>query len=296
MPPKSGILQQYFYASSIVLQDQSGPAQLKFTGGHLVYFPTAAMLLAHVLTRLHHIKKPFKIFITYRVTKIHAFLPQCQWGHITTEDNPADPASRSLLPAAMIADRLHRDGPAFVRLPEDQWHMSSIIPISVDQLPDLKTFKKFALMAIEITSLDLILSRFSSFTRLRRSSAYALLKQLSRHISVTLPSIAKLATFWDDIGLIRARGRLINTMLSWDVKHPLLSKISTFHVLTKILFGRDAIRRNIFTYVKCTRQNAVHPAPFMGQIPSVLTESIHVSRHGLWWSLPPQGKPSPKCQ
>lgn len=328
----------------------------------------AALLLARVLSRLHHVllrkvpisrirawtdssivlswlaadQKTFKIFVTNRVSKIHALLPQCQWGHITSDNNPADPASRGLLPAAMIADRLHRDGPAFLRLPEDQWPVSSTAPIGVDQLPEVKTFTKVVLMAVEVTSLDLVVSKFSSFTRLQRSTAYALrfvyhriltkplvtgpltsielnratsfwvrrtqlsvfphlVKQLARHVVVTPPSLAQLAPFLDDTGLIRVGGRLNNTTLSWDVKHPLLlPKVSPltsllirhYHVnflhggpklilsmLRQkfwIVSGRDAVRRNIFTCVKCTRQKAVRQAPFMGQLPSARVSSPRV--------------------
>ncbi|XP_050548463.1 uncharacterized protein LOC126910121, partial [Daktulosphaira vitifoliae] len=73
-----------------------------------------------VLAWLKTDKKDFKIFVTNRVAKIHSLLPNCKWEYVNTKDNPADPASRGLLPY-MVLCKIHIDGPAFLRLPVKQW-------------------------------------------------------------------------------------------------------------------------------------------------------------------------------
>jgi len=51
-----------------------------------------------VLSWLTSDQKYFKIFITNRVAKFHRLIPDCEWNHVSTVDNMADPASRGLLP------------------------------------------------------------------------------------------------------------------------------------------------------------------------------------------------------
>lgn len=55
-----------------------------------------------VLSWLTSYQKYFKIFVTNRVAKIHDLFPNCARNHVSTIDNPADPASRGLLPKATV--------------------------------------------------------------------------------------------------------------------------------------------------------------------------------------------------
>lgn len=55
-------------------------------------------------------------------------------------DNPADPASREVLPVELSSQPLHIYGPDFLQLPEQQWTVRAIAEMklpSVDQLPEL---------------------------------------------------------------------------------------------------------------------------------------------------------------
>lgn len=38
----------------------------------------------------------YKIFVTNRIAKIKQLLPDCQWNHVSSEDNPADCVSRGI--------------------------------------------------------------------------------------------------------------------------------------------------------------------------------------------------------
>ncbi|XP_050063173.1 uncharacterized protein LOC126552505 [Aphis gossypii] len=67
-----------------------------------------------VLSWLKAEPKDFKIFVTNRVNKIKELLPQCEWNHVKTTENAADPASRGLLPSQLVASQLHLNGPKLV--------------------------------------------------------------------------------------------------------------------------------------------------------------------------------------
>lgn len=120
-----------------------------------------------------------------------------------------------------------------------------------------------------------------------------LLKQLMKSDTIiTPPTIAQLAPFLDESGLIRVGGRLRCSALSPDAKHPYLLPKSShltsllirnyhlnfLHAGPKlivsmlrqkfwIISGRDAVRRCIFTCVNCTRHKSQHPKPFMSDLP-----------------------------
>jgi len=120
-----------------------------------------------------------------------------------------------------------------------------------------------------------------------------LFKQFSKPETVIIPStVAQLALFLGEWGLLRFGGCLRCSSLSPDAKHPyLLPKasyltsllIQSYHltflhagpklVLSMlrqkfwIISGRDAIRGCIFACVTCTRYKALHPKPFMSDLP-----------------------------
>lgn len=60
-----------------------------------------------VLSWLTSKQKYFKIFVTNRVTRIHELVPDCQWFHVLTLNNAADPASRGLLLSSVAESSLH---------------------------------------------------------------------------------------------------------------------------------------------------------------------------------------------
>ncbi|XP_050423619.1 uncharacterized protein LOC126835225 [Adelges cooleyi] len=291
-----------------------------------------------VLSWLKTEPKSFKIFVTNRIAKIHGLLPDCSWEYVSTSENPADPASRGLLPSAMLQCSLHWNGPSFARLPETQWPQSTWQVIPPQELPEARVRAEVSLHVSNDLESDQLLVRFSSLVRMQRSIAFifrfcnsalkrstmvgsltrseldsalitavrmtqrghffALLKQLDHPSgSVTPPTLAQLAPFLDAYGIIRVGGRLRYSSLSYDQKHPILLPkaaylttllIRHYHLsflhggpklvlamLSRkfwILSGRDAVRRFIYTCVRCTRVKASRPAPVMGDLPSPRVE------------------------
>ncbi|XP_060871376.1 uncharacterized protein LOC132945621 [Metopolophium dirhodum] len=287
-----------------------------------------------VLSWLTSDQKHFKIFVTNRVAKISQLLPGCMWSYVSTNDNPADPASRGLLPKSMLSSSIYWNGPDFLRLPEDQWPQSRFIPLTPDQLPETRP-NVITTLAVNVhpPSLEFI-DRFSSlgkmlrvlsyilrylchrlrrqpvrvgpitFTERERSLSIAvqrtqqvyfsdLRKMLKNESMISPPSLAQLAPYVDEKGIIRVGGRLRFASASQDAKHPILLPrsshlteliirhyhLSFLHGGSKlvpsmlsqkfwILSGRAAVRRVIFSCVPCTRHKAVRPQPMMADLPS----------------------------
>lgn len=287
-----------------------------------------------VLSWLTSDQKQFKIFITNRVATIGRLLPGCSWNYVSTNDNPADPASRGLLPKTMLSSSLYWDGPEFLRRPEDQWPQSKSMPPAPEPLPGTRTnFSTALVVNVHPSSLEVI-GRFSSFGKMLRVLSYIsrylthrlrrqpvrvgpitfteresslsiavqrtqqyhfsdLIKTLHTHSMISPPSLAQLAPYVDDKGIIRVGGRLRFSGIRYDAKHPVLLPRSShlteliirhYHlsflhggpklILSMlnqkfwILSGRAAVRRVIFSCVPCTRHKAIRPQPIMADLPS----------------------------
>ncbi|CAI6376403.1 unnamed protein product [Macrosiphum euphorbiae] len=53
----------------------------------------------------------YKIFVTNRIAKIRQLLPDCQWNHVPSEDNPADCVSRGILASQLAQYTFYWNGP-----------------------------------------------------------------------------------------------------------------------------------------------------------------------------------------
>lgn len=89
-----------------------------------------------VLSWLITHQQNFKIFVTNRIAKIYALLPDCEWSYVNIIENPADPALRGLLPRATVLCKIHQEGPPFLRLLTHQWPSRTFSTISSEQLPE----------------------------------------------------------------------------------------------------------------------------------------------------------------
>lgn len=127
-----------------------------------------------VLSWLSSEQKYFKIFVTHRVAKIHTLIPDYHWDHVRTHENPADPASRGLLPASMVSSSLHWNGPEFLSRSKEYWPQSTFIPMPPDDLPETKSDKTTVLHATKIHPPIESFHRFSSLTKMQRVLTYCL--------------------------------------------------------------------------------------------------------------------------
>jgi len=233
-----------------------------------------------VLSWLTSGPKHFKIFVTNRVAKIRQLSPDCTWNYVSTHDNPADPASRGLMPKLILSSSIYWNGPEFVRLPKDHWPSSKFTPLAPSQLPDTRPNIVTTLaLNVRPPSLDFI-SQFSSLEKILRVLSYVsrylsyhlrrqpvrvgpitlaeresslsitiqrtqyyyfsdLIKTLNNQSTISPPSLAHLASYIDEKGIVRVGGRLRYSNVSHDTKHPILlprsSHLNDF-VITTYLF------------------------------------------------------------
>ncbi|XP_036148430.1 uncharacterized protein LOC118647496 [Monomorium pharaonis] len=101
---------------------------------HLPYFcwTDSTIVLAWVTQH----PSRWKTFVANRVNEIQSRLPNGKWQHVSTEDNPADCASRGLLGNEIVSHDLWWHGPSWLRLDAPAW------PCSDAQLPPQAPLEK----------------------------------------------------------------------------------------------------------------------------------------------------------
>ena len=110
--------------------------------------------------------KRFKTFVGNRVSAILDLLPARRWRHVPTETNPADCASRGLLPKEMIAYTLWWKGPPWLLLEPPQLPPQPLSsPVSTSEL-------KAVCHVAGPTSPDWIEDNYSSYMQLLRITAW----------------------------------------------------------------------------------------------------------------------------
>lgn len=237
-------------------------AQLTISG---VYAWTDSSIVLSWLTNPHD---AYKVFVSNRVHQVQQLLPECNWRHVSSEENPADCASRGLQPSELAGHTLYWQGPRFLLQGPTSW-VVNVSRIPIDQLPEVKVMSLVASLGPQ----DEWFERFSSYQRMLRIVAWmyrfifkcrrlpvvqgplmyseldrsvftvarcaqrihfpVLFRELSRKVSVSSRQLARLAPFIDPEGLIRVGGRLRNAQVSERQKHPILLAKGSY--LSKLL-------------------------------------------------------------
>lgn len=196
-----------------------------------------------VLSWLSNPHTSFKTFVSNRVFQIQSTIPNCQWLHVRSESNPADCASRGLLPAALEKSTLYWKGPSFLLSPVDSWPKGDV-KLTLNELLEVQP----VCLLTQTKVPDEWYARFSSFdqmirvvARLRRfmlrcqkkdcdagflkqtelNSALCtvvksaqkcflreLLNNLNKSEEARQKGLARLSSFLDPLGAIRVGGRL----------------------------------------------------------------------------------------
>lgn len=279
---------------------------------------------------------PYKLqtFVANRVSQIHDLTPPNIWKHIISSENPADVASRGILPTSILSHSLWWQGPPWLCQPDSLWPKSSFTIIEPESLPEFKQQSLNILTASTESSTYEIFNKFSSWTTLVHVTAFilrfrynALCKDKSKREVNALssseiesaircilkkiqkdsfpeilsaqnsshrisPVIQKLQPFRSDDGLIRVGGRLKNSSLHWNNKHPVLLPknndvvkllVRYYHLkylhagpqllqsqISRqywILSARSLIRSTVFKCIRCYRCRPSLSQPLMGDLP-----------------------------
>uniref|UniRef100_A0A8D9AJE5 Integrase catalytic domain-containing protein n=1 Tax=Cacopsylla melanoneura TaxID=428564 RepID=A0A8D9AJE5_9HEMI len=279
------------------------------------------------MVTLHWIRSSphrWQTFVANRVAKIHELVPQDVWFHVAGLSNPADCLTRPIMPQDFSNHPLWFTGPEWLMSDIADWPLDSF-PTELNSVPEEKST---ALAVVEQpTHLLLELSeKFSSWLKLlniiifmfrfihflpqrdfisvsdRKFAEIALIKALQRKsfakdISALennkpcSPALRHLNPFLQD-GLLRVGGRLSNSLLGYEHKHPVIlpkkhpvvNLIIDFHhtsnlhtgpslllaILRKkywILSGRDIVRHRVKKCNHCFRLNPKPTFPLMADLP-----------------------------
>ena len=142
-------------------------------------------------TVLHYIRnetKSFHTFVSNRIAKIRDSTSPAQWKYVRSQQNVADIASRGMKIKTFLDNQTWINGPDFLRLPVSQWpsqpeHLKEIINDVEEKLPQ----KSFAVTVDSTNAIDSLLSKYSSWTKLLKITAWIL-----RYISILKSKISKI--------------------------------------------------------------------------------------------------------
>lgn len=215
----------------------------------------------------------WKTFVANRVSHIQDILPPACWNYVESNKNPADCASRGLLPEDLVNHSLWWAGPPWLKEPQNCWpsfnHSVEPSSLSIKEEEKVTPLR----IAVSIDFFDSLLSKYSSLRTIQRvlvyisrfvhnlrhpkdklcgyiitNELYSSLMLLIRNVQAqsfeheiyciqsgkTLSkSMRKLSPFLDSSGVLRVGGRLGNSGLNFSQKHSVL--LPRQHRLTELI-------------------------------------------------------------
>jgi hypothetical protein len=125
------------------------------------YAWTDSMVVLSWLTTPH---ETFKQYVSNRVHQVQTALPDGQWRYVSSSDNPADCASRGLMPSELARHELYWCGPHFIYDAPENWG-NDVVRISHSKFPEVRPVS----LAVQRNDPPVEwFSRFSSYDRMLR--------------------------------------------------------------------------------------------------------------------------------
>lgn len=211
-----------------------------------------------VLAWLRSHPSRWKTFIANRVSEILTITDANQWSHVGSQDNPADSASRGLLPSECAQHQLWKEGPKWLYESKLTYDSKVVTDTNLEE----KKHKIKCHATCESTDGYNLISRFSSLSKLTRVLSYCrrilswnkpenkgrvlTAKELNEalltcikicqghHFSKEINSLkmngiinkksklTSLSPFLDSDGVLRVGGRLHHAHIKDDMKHSII--------------------------------------------------------------------------
>ncbi|XP_053686369.1 uncharacterized protein LOC128735915 [Sabethes cyaneus] len=141
-------------------------------------FPYTAYFWSDSTTTLQWIRSfpgRWKTFVANWVTHIQLSSPIDNWKHVAGIDNPADDISRGLSPAEILNKTRWWNGPPWLALPPESWPAGALSNVEPPELSqESRKIPIVVMTATQINFNERLFSRFSSYSKLRRTVAYCL--------------------------------------------------------------------------------------------------------------------------
>ncbi|XP_011858105.1 PREDICTED: uncharacterized protein LOC105555687 [Vollenhovia emeryi] len=122
-----------------------------------------------VLAWLQSCSRTWTPFVANRVGEIQQLTVIQNWKHIRSDDNPADPLSRGVMPASLSQLQIWWTGPPWLTLDKEKWPQNMLVT-SNQNAPERRA-KCIAALATNDEEFN-IFNRYSRFSRLTRIVAY----------------------------------------------------------------------------------------------------------------------------
>ncbi|GFW45781.1 integrase catalytic domain-containing protein [Trichonephila clavipes] len=177
--------------------------------------------------------RQWKTFVANRTSEIIEVLPTKHWRHVPSKENPADIASRGIDPKCLPDCKLWWQGPPWLRLETSSWPKaeSSCDEASDEVKAEQKNQSPSSICLL--THQMMIASQGSSIS--------------SSHINTTSLTFSETKTAeetiirWvqDEHGLVRVGGRLQNSQLQFNSKHPII--LPSQHSISELLIKEQHI-------------------------------------------------------
>ncbi|EFN60890.1 hypothetical protein EAG_00466, partial [Camponotus floridanus] len=146
--------------------------ELQIASAHLYAWTDARVVLAWI--RAHPSR--WTAFVANRVAAIQEWLPPVHWRYVSTQENPADLATRGIAPSDLESSQLWWTGPQWLKSPSESWYaVDSVEPEVDEERRSLATvFNDRPRPDLQAEPENDLLCRFSSFNKLIRVSALCL--------------------------------------------------------------------------------------------------------------------------
>ncbi|XP_059223118.1 uncharacterized protein LOC131996932 [Stomoxys calcitrans] len=268
-------------------------------------------------------------FVRVRVEEIKKAVPSATWGHVRSKENPADAASRGMKPELLKEDDLWWSGPQWLQ-EKKNWPSSMVQPfigvikenkqednVIMQLITRVSNYKKIIRIVAYVRRFieraqrkpkgnELTAEEIDKAERLIITSVQA--NQFSLEISClrngseiqTRSKICGLNPFIDADEVLRVGGRLENSCLSYNRKHPVLlgkgclvDRIitgihkETLHGGAKVMENvlrnkywvigaKNAVKKAVRLCVKCAHYRRETAAQLMGNLPVYQKEEDNV--------------------
>lgn len=199
--------------------------------------------------------KRFKTFVANKICKINDVTNKADWIHVSSENNPADCASRGIFPSQLITHSLWWNGPEFLRFEsfdelESEKYQTDIEMNAMNAgakiihnsfLPDVSSFYRMKRIIVYcqrflnnckystnnvygvITASEMLIAERSIIQIVQKETFKREFNALKKgeHISHT-SSLRKLTPELDEHNIIRVGGRLKHADIPSDAKNPIV--------------------------------------------------------------------------
>ena len=149
--------------------------ELDFDPDEVVYWTDSTSVLGYIRSTARR----YRTFVANRIAVVQSLSSPEQWRHVSTDQNPADVASRGQMPDQLPQSDIWFNGPAFLWLEQDKWPIASENSNSDSTISDAELLKCHQVLhavckttSAETDPLGPLLTYFSTFTKLKRAVAW----------------------------------------------------------------------------------------------------------------------------